>query len=132
MANLETNCRHLLESLDGQEFLGLEGDIGGGLVLSRDILVAKNSPDKVNITSRIQARSVGAGAGGDSRVVRLRVHPLMKLVNPLHSVIKYTAIDGTKHVHEANMEFGEITIEGSNRPNGEPEIFSHQCSLCFA
>jgi len=87
--------------------------------LSRDILVAKNSPDKVNITSRIQARSVGAGSGGESRVVRLRVHPLMKLVNPMHSVIQYTSIDGSKHVHEANMEFGDITIEGSDRPNGE-------------
>lgn len=88
--------------------------------MSRDILVAKNSPDKVNISSRIQARSVGAGAGGDSRVVRLRVHPLMKLVNPLHSVIKYTGINGKKYSHEANMEFGEIKIEEDLRPNGEP------------
>lgn len=105
--------------MDGQEFLGLEGDIGGGLIMSRDILVAKDSPDKVKITSRIEARSVGAGSDGTSRLVRLRVHPLMKLVHPLASVIKYTSIDGTEYVHQANMEFGEISIEGTDRPKGE-------------
>lgn len=116
---MDANCRHLLETLDGQEFLGLDGDIGGGLVMSRDILVALKSPDKVNITSRIQAKSIGAGAGGESRVVRLRIRPLMKLVNPTHSLIKYTTINGTKRVHEA-IESGEISIEGPDRPNGEP------------
>ncbi|KAG0617198.1 hypothetical protein M758_5G172100 [Ceratodon purpureus] len=111
--------KHLLDSMDGQEFLGLEGDIGGGLIMSRDILIAKDSPDKVKITSRIEARSVGAGSGGTSRLVRLRVHPLMKLVHPLASVIKYTSIDGAEYVHHANMEFGEISIEGTDRPKGQ-------------
>lgn len=105
--------------MDGREFLGLEGDIGGGLIISRDILVAQDSPDEVKITSRIEARSVGAGSDGTSRLVRLRVHPLLKLLNPLASVIKYTSIEGTEFVHQANMEFGEISIEGTDRPKGE-------------
>jgi hypothetical protein len=105
--------------MDGEEFLGLEGDIGGGLIMSRDILVAKDSPDKVKITSKIEARSVGLGSDGTSRLVRLRVHPLMKLAHPLASVVKYTSIEGTEYVHQANIKFGEISIEGTDRPNGE-------------
>lgn len=108
-----------MQALDGQEFVSLEGDIGGGLILARDVLVAKNNPDIVSINSRIEARSVGAGSGGFSRLVRLRVHPLMKLVNPLDSVIKFTDINGDHHELRATMEFGEHTYEGTYRPNGE-------------
>lgn len=97
----------------------MEGDIGGGLVMTRDIVVAKNSPDKLNITSRIEARSVGAGSGGFSRLVRLRIRPLMRLDHPLKAVVRYTAIDGRKHELRGDMGFGETIITGSDRPNGE-------------
>ena len=97
----------------------MEGDIGGGLILARDIVVAKDSPDKMNITSRIEARSVGAGSGGFSRLVRLRIRPLMRLDHPLKSLVKYTSIDGKQHVLRGDAGFGETTISGSDRPNGE-------------
>ena len=97
----------------------MEGDIGGGLILARDILVAKDSPDKMNITSRIEARTVGAGSGGYSRLVRLRIRPLIRLDHPLKTLVTYTAIDGKKHVLRGDEGFGETTISGPDRPNGE-------------
>jgi len=121
--------RHSLASLDGQEFLGLEGDIGGGLVMARDILVAKNSPDKLNISSRIEARSVGAGSGGFSRLVRLRIRPLMRLDHPLKSVVRYTSVDGRKHELRGDMGFGETRIEGADRPNGEWTLIDTETDL---
>jgi alpha-glucosidase len=45
----------------------MEGDIGGGLVLKRQISILKDNPKIVQIDSSIQARSVGAGSGGFSR-----------------------------------------------------------------
>ncbi|XP_024399119.1 uncharacterized protein [Physcomitrium patens] len=120
-----------MQALDGQEFVSLEGDIGGGLILARDVLVAKNNPDIVSINSRIEARSVGAGSGGFSRLVRLRVHPLMKLVNPLDSVIKFTDINGDHHELRATMEFGEHTYEGTYRPNGEWRLDDTETGLAI-
>lgn len=62
-------CRREMASMEGQEALGLEGDIGGGLILTRDIVIPKGYDNNVNITSKIVARSVGAGSGGFSRSV---------------------------------------------------------------
>lgn len=45
----------------------LEGDIGGGLVLQRQIYIPKNDPKVFRIDSSIVARKVGAGSGGYSR-----------------------------------------------------------------
>lgn len=45
----------------------LEGDIGGGLVLQRQIYFPKNTASVIQIESSILARSVGAGSGGFSR-----------------------------------------------------------------
>lgn len=45
------------------EALKLEGDIGGGLVLAREIHISK----VFRIDSAIVARNVGAGSGGFSR-----------------------------------------------------------------
>jgi alpha-glucosidase len=121
--------RHSLASLDGQELLSLEGDIGGGLVMTRDILVAKNSPDILNITSRIEARSVGAGSGGFSRLVRLRVRPLMRLDHPLKAVVRYTAVDGTEREFCGDMGFGETVFKGSDRPNGAWTLIDTETDL---
>lgn len=116
--------RHSLAALDGEEFLGLEGDIGGGLVMARDISVGKESPDTLSISSRIEARSVGAGSGGFSRLVRLRIRPLFKLDHPLVSMVEYTAIDGTEHILRATTGVAEMVFTGDSRPNGELlEIF---------
>jgi hypothetical protein len=113
------NCRHSLAAIDGEELLAMEGDIGGGLILVRDISVSKDSPDAMNITSRIEARSVGASSGGFSRLVKLRIRPLIRLDRPLKSLVKYTTIDGKKHVLRGDEGFGDTTISGSDRPNGE-------------
>jgi hypothetical protein len=45
----------------------MEGDVGGGLVLERQISILKDNPKVFKIDSSIQARSVGAGSGGFSR-----------------------------------------------------------------
>lgn len=49
------------------ESLLLEGDVGGGLILERNISLPKDEPKVVQINSSIVARSVGAGSGGFSR-----------------------------------------------------------------
>lgn len=108
-----------MAELDGQESVSMEGDIGGGLIMARDIVLPKESKDIVKITSSIQARSVGAGSGGFSRLVCLRIRPMFKLAHALDTLIKFTAIDGTKHVIKANMDFEETVFKGSDRPNGE-------------
>ncbi|KAG0504780.1 hypothetical protein M758_N018300 [Ceratodon purpureus] len=123
--------RHSLAALDGQEFLAMEGDIGGGLILARDILVAKDSPDKMNISSRIEARTVGAGSGGYSRLIRLRIRPLIRLDHPLKTLVTYTAIDGKKHVLRGDEGFGETTISGPDRPNGEWTVVDTETGLAM-
>jgi alpha-glucosidase len=45
----------------------LEGDIGGGLVLQRQIYFPKNATNIIQINSSLIARSVGPGSGGFSR-----------------------------------------------------------------
>ena len=104
--------------MGGYEEITMEGDIGGGLVLARDILLPQDSLNTIKISSSILARSVGAGSGGFSRLVCLRIHPAFKIVHPMHSSIHYTAIDGTVHELKPSMAFGESSIKGSDRPNG--------------
>lgn len=113
--------------MGGYEEIKMEGDIGGGLVLARDILLPHDSLNTTKISSSILARSVGAGSGGFSRLVRLRIHPTFKIVHPMQSAIHYTAIDGKVHKMDPNAEFGEILIEGSDRPNGA-FIYNHPSS----
>ncbi|GAV92541.1 hypothetical protein CFOL_v3_35920 [Cephalotus follicularis] len=45
----------------------VEGDIGGGLVLQRQITIPKDMPEVFRIDSSIIAHKVGAGSGGFSR-----------------------------------------------------------------
>ncbi|KAL6279341.1 hypothetical protein ACE6H2_016222 [Prunus campanulata] len=106
-----------LEHAGEQESLLLEGDIGGGLVLQRQIYIAKNDPKVFRIDSSIIARKVGAGSGGFSRLVCLRVHPMFTLLHPTESYVSFTAIDGSKH--EIWPESEEQFYEGNLLPNGE-------------
>ncbi|KAI5327249.1 hypothetical protein L3X38_026645 [Prunus dulcis] len=106
-----------LEHAGEQECLLLEGDIGGGLVLQRQIYIAKNDPKVFRIDSSIIARKVGAGSGGFSRLVCLRVHPMFTLLHPTESYVSFTAIDGSKH--EIWPESEEQFYEGNLLPNGE-------------
>lgn len=116
--------------MNGVEVLGMEGDIGGGLILARDILLPHDSLKTIRISSSIQARTVGAGSGGFSRLVRLRIHPMFKIVHPMESFIEYTAIDGKKHELRPKMDFGEFSIEGSDRPNGKALCYDHFTLTC--
>ncbi|KAL5198344.1 hypothetical protein ABZP36_001856 [Zizania latifolia] len=109
--------RRYLEQSGDEESICLEGDIGGGLVLQRHISILKDNPKIVQIDSSIQARSVGAGSGGFSRLVCLRVHPTFTLLNPTEVVVAFTAINGLKQ--EISPESGEVVLEGDLRPNGE-------------
>ncbi|CAN6180121.1 unnamed protein product [Urochloa humidicola] len=109
--------RRYLEQSGEEESICMEGDIGGGLVLQRQISILKDNPKTVQIESSIQARSVGAGSGGFSRLVCLRVHPTFTLLHPTEVVVAFTAINGSKQ--GISPESGEITFEGDLRPNGE-------------
>ncbi|KAG5049011.1 hypothetical protein JHK85_010114 [Glycine max] len=95
----------------------LEGDIGGGLVLKRHIYVPKNVPNAIQIDSSIIARSVGAGSGGFSRLVCLRVHPTFSVLHPSESFVSFTSMDGSKH--EVFPDGMEQFFEGDLIPNGE-------------
>ncbi|KAL6639122.1 hypothetical protein ACP70R_022852 [Stipagrostis hirtigluma subsp. patula] len=109
--------RRYLEQSGEEESICMEGDIGGGLVLQRQVSILKDNPKIVQIDSSIQARSVGAGSGGFSRLVCLRVHPTFTLLHPTEVVVAFTAINGS--MQEISPESGEITFEGDLRPNGE-------------
>ncbi|KAK4261551.1 hypothetical protein QN277_004531 [Acacia crassicarpa] len=100
-----------------KESLLLECDIGGGLVLQRQIYFPKDDPKVFRIDSSILARSVGAGSGGFSRLVCLRVHPTFNLLHPSESYVTFTSVDGSKH--EVFPEYGEQYFEGDLLPNGE-------------
>eukprot|EP00850_Spirogloea_muscicola_P006800 SM000033S12321 [mRNA] locus=s33:142660:151351:+ [translate_table: standard] len=95
----------------------MEGDIGGGLVLLRTIQVPSDDLHRLCISSSIEARAIGAGAGGFSRPVCLRAHPSFKLPHTAAAVVRFTAIDGS--THELRAEFGEAVLKGTDRPNGE-------------
>ncbi|XP_020571578.1 uncharacterized protein LOC110018570 [Phalaenopsis equestris] len=106
-----------LEQSGEEEALSLEGDIGGGLVLERHIFIPKDNPQVLCIYSGIIAHTVGAGSGGFSRLVCLRVHPTFTLLHPTEVFVMFKSIDGSKHVIEP--EAGETMLEGDIRPNGE-------------
>lgn len=106
-----------LEQAGERESLMLEGDIGGGLVIERQISFPEDNSNIFRIDSRILARKVGAGSGGFSRLVCLRVHPMFTLLHPTESYVSFTSIDGSKH--EVWPEFNEKFFEGGLRPNGE-------------
>ncbi|CAN8270486.1 unnamed protein product [Cochlearia groenlandica] len=106
-----------LEHAGEEESLILEGDIGGGLVLRRKISIPKDNPRVFRIASSIEARSVGAGSGGFSRLVCLRVHPTFVLMHPSESFVSFTSINGSKH--EVWPDSVEQLYEGNNLPHGE-------------
>ncbi|KAL3500126.1 hypothetical protein ACH5RR_039219 [Cinchona calisaya] len=106
-----------LEQAGEIESLKLEGDIGGGLVLRRGISFPKDDRKVFRIESGIVARKVGAGSGGYSRLVCLRVHPTFSLLHPTESCVEFTSVDGSKH--EIWPESGEQVFEGDLLPNGE-------------
>ncbi|XP_010255723.1 PREDICTED: uncharacterized protein LOC104596335 isoform X2 [Nelumbo nucifera] len=106
-----------LEHAGEEESLILEGDVGGGLVLERHISIPKDIPMVLRIDSGIVARKVGAGSGGFSRLVCLRVHPMFTLLHPTEVFVSFVSIDGSKH--EVWPESGETLLEGNDRPNGE-------------
>ncbi|CAH9080623.1 unnamed protein product [Cuscuta europaea] len=98
--------------------LVLQGDIGGGLVILRYISLLKNNPKVFKIDSSIVSRNVGAGSGGFSRLVCLRIHPMFTLLHPTESYVSFTSVIGSKH--GIWPESGEQQImEGDLLPNGE-------------
>ncbi|KAL6880662.1 hypothetical protein ACP4OV_012227 [Aristida adscensionis] len=108
--------RRYLEQSGAEESICMEGDIGGDLILERQISILKDRPEIVQIDSRIKA-SVAAGPNRLSRLVLLRVHPTFVLQHPGETIVAYTAMNGTKQ--ELYPESGDITLEGDLRPNGE-------------
>ncbi|XP_022145307.1 uncharacterized protein LOC111014792 [Momordica charantia] len=105
------------EHAGDEESLELEGDIDGGLALRRKIYIPKDYARVLQINSSIIAVKVGAGSGGFSRLVCLRVHPMFNLLHPTESFISFTSINGS--VHEIWPESGEQFFEGDLLPNGE-------------
>ncbi|KAI3859641.1 hypothetical protein MKX03_031155 [Papaver bracteatum] len=112
---------------EDEESLSLEGDIGGGLVLERQISIPKNDPKVVQIDSGIIARNIGAGSGGFSRLVCLRVHPVFTLLHPTEVFVSFVSINGSKH--ELRPGADEQFFEGDLRPNGEWILFDKHLGL---
>ncbi|XP_034704565.1 alpha-glucosidase 2-like isoform X1 [Vitis riparia] len=112
-----TIVEHNLEQAGEEESLKLEGEIGGGLVIERQISLPKDNSKVFRVDSGIIARNVGAGSGGYSRLVCLRVHPMFNLLHPTETFVSFVSIDGSKH--EVWPEAGEQSYEGNLRPNGE-------------
>ncbi|KAL7166564.1 hypothetical protein ACSBR2_037269 [Camellia fascicularis] len=106
-----------LEQAGERESLMLEGDIGGGVVIERHISFPKDNSNILRIDSSIVARKVGAGSGGFSRLVCLRVHPMFALSHPTETYVSFTSVNGSHH--EVWPESGEKFFEGDLRPNGE-------------
>ncbi|CBI29245.3 unnamed protein product, partial [Vitis vinifera] len=106
-----------LEQAGEEESLKLEGEIDGGLVIERQISLPKDNSKVFRVDSGIIARNVGAGSGGYSRLVCLRVHPIFNLLHPTESFVLFVSIDGSKH--EVWPEASEQSYEGNLRPNGE-------------
>ncbi|KAK3029745.1 hypothetical protein RJ639_038022 [Escallonia herrerae] len=104
-----------LEQAGEAESLRLEGDIGGGLAFERQIYIREDNPKVFQIESSIVARKVGAGSGGFSRLVCLRVHPTFTLLHPTESFISFFSVDGSKH--EICPDSSEQLYEGDCRPN---------------
>ncbi|XP_044481908.1 alpha-glucosidase 2 isoform X2 [Mangifera indica] len=110
--------RDLVHDDVGEEkslLLGL--DIGGGLVLDRKITMPKNNPTVFQIDSSIRALKVGAGSGGFSRLICIRVHPTFNLMHPTESFVSFTSVNGSKH--EVWPESGDQFFEGDLLPNGK-------------
>ncbi|PWA54167.1 heteroglycan glucosidase 1 [Artemisia annua] len=99
------------------ESLKMEGDVGGGLVIERNISIPEDNPKVFKIDSSLVARNVGSGSGGYSRVVCLRIHPTFCLLHPSESYVSFTSINGSKH--DLLPESGKQLFEGDFRPNGE-------------
>ncbi|XP_042039344.1 alpha-glucosidase 2-like [Salvia splendens] len=118
-----------MEQDGDEEALILEGDIGGGLVLARKIHISKENPKVFRIDSAIVARNVGAGSGGFSRLVCLRVHPTFNLLHPTESYVSFTAINGSKH--EVWPESGDQFFEGDSLPDGEWMLVDKGLSLAL-
>ncbi|KMZ74917.1 alpha-glucosidase, family GH31 [Zostera marina] len=98
--------------------LSMEADIGGGLILERQISILKDSPKIVQINSGIIARNVGAGSGGFSRLVCLRIHPQFTLQNPTAVFVSFISLNGS--THEILPVLGEKRLlDGNLRPNGK-------------
>ncbi|KAJ1693969.1 hypothetical protein LUZ63_010667 [Rhynchospora breviuscula] len=121
--------RRDLEQSGEQESICMEGDIGGGLIIQRSISILKNNPNILQFDSSIIAPNVGAGSGGFSRLVCLRVHPTFTLLNPTEVVVSFKSIDGSNH--EISPESGEQSFEGNLRPNGEWMLVDKCAGLCL-
>ncbi|KMZ74916.1 alpha-glucosidase, family GH31 [Zostera marina] len=105
-------------TLSGEvESLSMEADIGGGLVIQRQISILQDNPKVIQINSSIVARNVGAGSGGFSRMACLRIHPKFTIQNPSHVFVSFVSMNGS--AHEISPEFGELFLDGDLRPNGE-------------
>ncbi|XP_047328761.1 alpha-glucosidase 2-like [Impatiens glandulifera] len=106
-----------LDQAGEEKILKLEGDIGGGLIIEREISFPKDKAQVFRIDSAILARNMGAGSGGFSRLVCLRVHPSFSLLHPTETYVSFTSLNGLKK--EVWPESGEQSFEGDFRPNGE-------------
>ncbi|KAL4199445.1 hypothetical protein AMTRI_Chr03g51150 [Amborella trichopoda] len=118
-----------LEQSGEESSLALEGDIGGGLVLQRCFRIPRENPKVFTIESAIVARSIGAGSGGFSRLVCLRVHPMFTILHPTEVCVAFTSIDGV--TCEIKPESGEQMLEGSSLPNGEWMLVDKCAGLCL-
>ncbi|KAI5082028.1 hypothetical protein GOP47_0001771 [Adiantum capillus-veneris] len=106
-----------IAQIGGNESVLMEADLVGGLALCRSIYVSKESPNLLQFSSSLVAKSNFAGSGGFSRTARLRIHPSFQLRHPTETFIRFETIDGkSQHI---SIESEELCLCGDKRPNGE-------------
>lgn len=134
-----------ISQMGGNESIFMEGDIGEGLSLQRHVVVSKDSPQLLQIKSKIIAKSKLAGSGGFSRVACLRVHPTFQLRHPMETFVRFMSINDKNYSLRIDSE--ELCFRGDERPNGEWMLVDEcvnvalvnrfklqeveQCSICW-
>lgn len=114
--------------------VSMAGDIGGGLTLTRRIhLQPQSASTCIAICSRIVATAVGAGSGGFSRLVCLRVHPTFNLLDPESAAVVFTAVDGTRReIRPGSSSATDVTLEGPDRPDGQWFLVDKESGVAIA
>lgn len=118
-----------LENAGEENSILLEADLGGAVGFQRQISIRKDDPKVLQIDSSVLACRVGAGSGGFTRLVCLRVYPTFMVLHPAETFISFTSIAGMKH--EIHPEDGDQIYKGNLVPNGKWMLINKHLGLAL-
>lgn len=117
--------------MEGYEVVGLEGDVGGGLVFVWEVFLFYNFLKIIKISFSIVVCLVGVGFGGFLRFVCLWIYLMFKIVYLMNFFIIFIVIDGKEYELKLSMVFGEFLIKGFNRFNGKVILNYNFLLICL-